>query len=186
MLSFLKKAWSAVLVVFVLAAAGAGCILPQAQPGTGRDTGSGDGAAAGNQVTVVLYFPDSQAMYLEREEQTVEAAQGETYEVLAVKALIEGPAVEGHGKVIPEGTELLSLEIVEGVAYVDFSEEFVKNHWGGSAGETMTIFSVVNTLTESPNVRAVMFLVEGEKLESLAGHIDITGPIERNEDIIGD
>jgi len=135
-------------------------------------------------VTLVLYFPDDQAMYLEREERTVETAEGETYESLAVKALIEGPAVEGHGASIPEGTELLSLEITDGVAYANFSEEFVANHWGGSTGETMTIYSVVNTLTESANVTAVVFMVEGEELESLAGHMDLTGPIERNEDII--
>jgi len=60
----------------------------------------------------------------------------------------------------------------------------VANHWGGSTGETMTIYSVVNTLTESANVTAVVFMVEGEELESLAGHMDLTGPIERNEDII--
>jgi germination protein M len=178
-----RKTCLALLAVVLLAACVAGCAPPEAHPGDDPDTGDSD-TGQDQEVTLVLYFPDDQAMYLEREERTVEAAEGETYETLAVRALIEGPAVEGHGVSIPEGTELLSLEVTDGVAYVNFSEEFVTNHWGGSTGEIMTIYSVVNTLTESPDVTAVVFLVEGEKLGTLAGHIELTDPVERNEDII--
>ena len=166
-----KSVAVALVLAFAMIAAVAGCSTPQAQPGDGQadpdDT----------KVKLVLYFPDADAMYLVAEERTVEVGEGDTYELLALRAIIDGPTV-------PEGTRLVSLEIAEGVAYVNFSREFQENHWGGSTGETMTIYSIVNTLTESPNVTAVKFLIEGEELDSLAGHYDCTEAFERNEAII--
>ncbi|RJQ06670.1 MAG: hypothetical protein C4551_07850 [Bacillota bacterium] len=195
-------AWTALaLLVAVVVAAGAfaGCLNPAGRPsgdtgqapgagsggaGGGTDGGTGGGSGGGNQVTLVLYFPDSQALYLEREERVVEASGDETYEELAITALIEGPRVEGHGRVIPEGAELLSVTIEDGVAYVDFSSEFKDNHWGGSCGELMTVFSIVNTLTESGSITGVKILIEGEEVETLAGHLELSMVFERNEDMI--
>lgn len=173
------------LVVLAASLAAAGCsLLPFGRPSgsAGEDPvtpGSGQG-----EVALLLYFADSQAMYLLPEDRTVSAGPDDTYETLVVKELIAGPKVEGHGRTIPEGTKLLSLEIVDGVAYVNFSKEMQTNHWGGSTGEMFTIYSIVNSLTESPNVKAVQFLIEGQRVESLVGHADTTKPIERRDDMI--
>ena len=79
---------------------------------------------------------------------------------------------------------MLSLTVVNGVANVDFSKEFQTRHRGGSAGEIMTIYSVVNTLTELPGVEKVQFLLEGDKLESILGHMDTTVPIEPDSNLV--
>lgn len=176
-----KLVLGALVLALMAGLALAGCSAPQAQPG---DDDQGNAGNSGDQVTLVLYFPDSQGMYLVREERVVETT--DSYEALALAALIAGPQTEGLGKSIADGTELISVEIIDGVAYANFSQEFVANHWGGSTGETMTIYSVVNTLTESPTITGVVFLVEGEELESLAGHMDLTGPVERDENLIDD
>ncbi len=178
-----------VLVAVVAATIASGCsLLPFGRPSgaSGEDPViPGAGGLPPGAVVLRLYFADSQAMYLVPEDRTVvPTGPDDTYEAMAVKELIAGPTVEGHGRTIPEGVKLLSLEIVDGVAYVNFSKEIQTNHWGGSTGEMFTIFSVVNSLTESPNVKSVQFLIEGQRVESLVGHADTTKPIERNEDII--
>jgi len=46
----------------------------------------------------------------------------------------------------------------------------------------MTVYSIVNTLTEIPPIRGVQILVEGNETKSLVGHIDISMPLLRDED----
>ena len=71
------------------------------------------------------------------------------------------------------------------MATVDFSKELKTKHWGGSTGESMTIMSIVNSLTELPGIEKVQILIEGQKEDTLAGHWDLSSPISRDESIIG-
>lgn len=132
--------------------------------------------------TYKVYFSDANAEYLIPEMRTVEA--GKSPAVGIIEELIKGPTRSDLTKTIPEGTKLISLEINNGVAYVNFSREFKENHWGGSAGETMTLYSVIDSLTELPEIKRVQFLIEGNKTDTLAGHYDILNPMERDPFII--
>lgn len=182
----LSRAWvvRAALAAILAGSLASGCsLLPLGRPSGGA--GETPVAPPGQgEVTLLLYFGDKQAMYLLPEKRTVRLAQDETYDERAVKELIAGPKAEDHVRTIPPEAQLLSLEIVEGVAYVNFSKEIQTKHWGGSTGEMFTIMSVVDTLTENPSIKAVQFLVEGKRVESLVGHADTTRPIERNESLI--
>jgi len=136
----------------------------------------------GGKETVTLYFGDKDAMYLVPETRTVDKKDG-TLEAAVVAELLKGPQKEGSVPTIPEGTRVLSVTVDNGVVYVDFSKEFQTQHPGGSAGEIMTIYSVVNTLTGIPGVEKVQFLLEGEKQESILGHMDTTVPIEPDSNL---
>jgi germination protein M len=129
-----------------------------------------------------LYFSDRQAEKLVAEVRAI--PQTDEVGRAAVEALIEGPALEGAVPTMPEGTLLLGIQIEQGEATVNFSAELVDNHSGGSSGERMTVYSVVNTLTEFDTVSAVRFLVDGQKRDTIAGHMDISGPIERDESLL--
>jgi spore germination protein GerM len=133
--------------------------------------------------TARVYFSDQDAMYLVPEEQEI-AKDNRSQAELLVDRLIAGPTDKAHHPVIPEGTKLLSLEIVDGIAYVNFSREIKTNHWGGSAGENMTIYGVTNTLAQLPEIDRVQFLVEGEKEESIWGHSYNMEPFEPSREII--
>jgi len=133
-------------------------------------------------MTITLYFADEQAKYLLPEKR--EIRKTEAIARAAIKELIKGPKESGHFPTIPEGTRLLGIRIEGGIAYVDFSKEFVERHPGGSAGETMTIYSIVNTLAEFPSIQRVKFLVGGKEIETLAGHMDLTEPIAPDTDLI--
>ncbi|KAF1083833.1 Sporulation and spore germination [Sporotomaculum syntrophicum] len=149
-----------------------------------NQTGDGSDQSAQNQQKVTLYFSDEQAMYLLPEERTVTKGH-ESLEAAVIQELINGPGKDSLVRTIPEDTKLISISVVNGVANVNFSKEFQSKHWGGSAGETMTLYSVVNSLCELPGIEKVQFLLEGEKKESiLNGNMDTTVPIEPDYNLI--
>jgi germination protein M len=133
-------------------------------------------------VEVNLYFSDSQAMYLVPEKRKI--PQTPSLARQAVIELIRGPENSDLYSTIPEGTQINEMYIADDIAYIDLSEEIFKNHPGGSSGELMTVYSIVNTLTEIPPIKGVQILVGGNERESLVGHIDINMPLLRDENWI--
>jgi germination protein M len=48
----------------------------------------------------------------------------------------------------------------------------------------MTLYSLVNSLTEVPEIKQVQIQINGANLDSLAGHVDLTNPLTRDESLI--
>ncbi len=90
--------------------------------------------------------------------------------------LLKGPETDELSRVIPEGTVLRGITLEYGVAYVDFSEELLQAEVGGEA-EAVLVDSIVKTLTQLEEVDSVQILVEGEIVETIAGHIPIDEPL---------
>lgn len=126
--------------------------------------------------SVIVYFGDSDAMGLNGEERKLQKVTPETL----VLELIKGPQDPSNSKTIPDGTKVLDSEINGNIVYINFSKELKDNHWGGSSGESITIYSIVNTLVLNPDLDAdmVQILVEGNTIETLSGHFDISQPLE--------
>lgn len=72
--------------------------------------------------------------------------------------------------------KVLSVNVEDSIAYVDFSEE---NLSGGSLEESFILQQLVYSLTELDGINAVQVLVNGNKVESLMGHISIEEPLTR-------
>lgn len=89
----------------------------------------------------------------------------------AMTELLNGPsALDAETEMttaIPEGTTLLGLDISEGTATVDLSDEF--DDGGGSASMLARVAQVVYTLTQFPTVEAVAFEMEGDPIDALGG-----------------
>ncbi|MBA7601324.1 hypothetical protein ES703_08394 [subsurface metagenome] len=136
----------------------------------------------GEMVEVNLYFSDSQAMYLVPEKRKI--SQIPSLARQAVIELIKGPENSDLYSTIPEGTQVNEVYIADDIIYIDLSEEIFKNHPGGSSGELMTVYSIVNTLTEISSIKGVQILVEGNEKKTLIGHVDISMPLLRDEDWI--
>lgn len=134
-------------------------------------------------VNLTLYFPNQSAEFVVPVQRRVEIKNGEKIEEVVFRELQKGPEGDGRNTVIPEGTKLLSSEVRDGVCYLNLSKEFVENNPGGSAFENVLINSVVNSLTELPEIKKVQFLIEGEKRE-VYSHMVFDEPFERNESII--
>jgi germination protein M len=101
-----------------------------------------------------------------------------TKAVRILEELVAGPTVQGADRTLPAGTRINSVVFDDtGEVFVDFSPELVRNHPGGSTGELYTIRSVVRTLALNfPDVERVRFLVDGQEIETIAGHIDASVP----------
>ena len=69
-------------------------------------------------------------------------------------------------------------------AKVDFNRAMVDKLSGGSTGEEMLVGSIVNTLTEFPEIKKVQIVIEGRKVETLKGHMDTSQPITRMEELL--
>ncbi len=141
-------------------------------------------SAPGEQIKVVVYFGlmTDTDIFTVPVIRTVEAA--DDLKETALRQLIAGPDPAGPlSPTAPPETEILSLTIEDGVAIVDFSEH-VREHAAGSAGESMVMASIVNTLTEFADVQQVQILVEGEEGTSLGGHFSLDEPLERIDGMI--
>jgi spore germination protein GerM len=96
----------------------------------------------------------------------------------ALGQLIAGPRTEAQ-RTLPADVQVRELFVDDlGTAYVDFTEGLRRHHPGGPWAEILTIQSIVQTLTSNvPEIKRVQILIEGREVDSLAGHVDIRGPI---------
>lgn len=87
-----------------------------------------------------------------------------------IKALLKGPSLEEKKMncmtLIPEETKLIGASVKNGVATLNFNENFEFNTYGveGCIGQLMQI---VYTATEFSTVKSVQFLIEGERKDYL-------------------
>lgn len=79
---------------------------------------------------------------------------------------------------LPQGTTVRGLTIRDGLAKVDFSEEFLRYT---TAKEKLVIDAVVLTLTEFSNVDQVQIMVGGKTVSKLPGGTAIDKPIRRSD-----
>src|SRR5690625_2713841 len=116
-----------------------------------------------------LYVMDVNGMVVS---QTLELPAPESQEV-AKQALehlvVEGPVTSllpnGFNAVLPQGTEVLGLDLQEdGTVVVDFSEEF-KNY--EEENETKILESLTYTLTEFESVDRVKLMINGEPQDEM-------------------
>lgn len=104
----------------------------------------------------------------------------------AMELLLVGPTsdeISGTPAIstaIPEGTEVLGVEVAEGVATVDLSGEY--DDGGGSFGMFARLAQVVYTLTRLSDVDAVAFEIEGEAVTVFSSEgIELDGPQQRDD-----
>ena len=117
------------------------------------------------------------------EKRTIIAGNSETAVKNAVDELLKGPAKSYHFPVIPAGTELISAESYENIAKIDLSQEFLSESLDSRILDEYIIYSVVNTLTEIPEIEGVIFYIEGIRIK-VYGDIDLSIPAIRNKEYI--
>ena len=101
----------------------------------------------------------------------------------AMNELLKGPAKSYHFPVIPAGTKLLGAKAYEGVAEIDLSREFLENSLDSRILDEYIIYSIVNTVTEIPDINGVIFFIEGKRIK-MYGNIDLSIPIIRDPDFL--
>jgi len=148
-----------------------------------------EAAVLNEKVPVILYFGDEQQTKLIKEIRYVdikEAKKGaETLASVLVKELIKGPKAEGLTPLIPEGTSLRSpVTIADRIATVDFTKEFIENHPGGKTLAELTIYSIVNTLTEMKEIERVKITINGKTTKNFKDNVTLSSDFPRNDAVV--
>ena len=119
------------------------------------------------QTIVSLYYKNKETGELMPEGRIIDSKEllDEPYKKL-VELLIGEPKNDKLESVIPKDTKINNAELKNDIVYLDLSQEFIENHSGGEQEESITIYSIVNTLTELTEVNGVKILIDGEENKS--------------------
>lgn len=123
-----------------------------------------------------LYFPALREGKIAAESRAITWAQADTDRVRqVVLALAEG-SHQGYGRVLPATTTVRAVFLApDGTAYLDLSNDIQSDFEPGIQTEMLTVYSIVNSIaTNIPSVKRVQFLIQGQAMETLDGHVDLT------------
>ena len=132
--------------------------------------------------SLTLYFANEAGDHLVSERVNVTDSSNISAEKLVVERLIKGPITDGAYPTLPEGTKLLSISTKDGICYVNLNEGF--QNQGYNVTEAVTIYSIVDSLTELPGVNKVQILINGETNLVYRESFRLDTIYERNLDII--
>lgn len=135
---------------------------------------------------VTLYFPNLEYIRTGNEElprllpveREIKSENGEFEERVLQELRQPPPDEEEMTSGIRENLTIIDVRREGELVYVNFSSE---NLYGGSLEERLLIEQVTRTLTGLAGVEGVQFLVDGEKRESLMGHIGTERPLGRED-----
>jgi hypothetical protein len=123
-----------------------------------------------------LYFPALNEGKIMPESRSITWAQSDADRVRQiVLALAEG-SHQGYGRLFSASTTVRAVFLAaDGTAYVDLSNDVLSDFEPGIQSETLAIYSIVNSITVNiPSVKRVQFLIQGQEVETLDGHADLT------------
>ena len=81
---------------------------------------------------------------------------------------------------LPKQTEVLDITVEHGVCTVDFSGD-IRGVSVGAAGEMALLYAMVETLCQFDHIDSVRILIDGEAAETLAGHVDTSQPLGKDQ-----
>src|SRR5438094_4703581 len=93
-----------------------------------------------------------------------------------LNTLLAGP-VDAELRTLPPDAVLLGFYLLpDGTAIADFSEALATSIPSGIASEQLAVDSMARTLEANvPQVKRLKILIHGQEVETLAGHVDLTG-----------
>ncbi len=156
-------------------------VLPN-QPGTGPQ-GAGAGAAVKLPPTkaMLYYTKDGRALTGTIAEIGPPGTSPGDKARTIVNALLEGRDRAFLRATVPPGTKLNAVFVQDGLVIVNLSRDFLNNMRGGTDAELLAVYAIVNSLLLNlDSVNAVQILIEGQKVPTAGGDVDIEQPLIAN------
>lgn len=133
-------------------------------------------AQNGPQQTVTLFFPSNDEDVLLQETRRLTLAADDTDRIRQIfLTLLEG-SEQGRAQPLPAGAELRAAFLApDGTAYLDLAGGSLPLFNPGIGSETLAVYSIVDSICVNiPAVKRVKFLVQGQEVDTLSGHVDLT------------
>lgn len=144
---------------------------------------AGNEINAYEQVNLRLYFANEAGDGLvEENRRNVVYSSNISLEKLVVEQLLDGPLAQGAYPTINPLTKIVSVNVKDGVCYVNLNEEFLNQPYNVSS--EVTIYSITNSLVELSNVNKVQISINGETNISYRENISLSNVFERNLDLL--
>lgn len=131
--------------------------------------------------TVKLYFAGKDGN-LNAEIRSVKLADAASLEKYIVTELIKGPESDSLAPVLSADTQVLSAELADGTAYINFSKSFIDKNSGTPEKELNAVYSIVNSVSELASVNDVQILIDGKKVYGF-NNVDISTPLHYNNSL---
>ena len=147
---------------------------------------------AERKITATLYFISEDGMSLVGVQREVPFGDPVGEQARRIVEAQLGAAPDPLAAAVPAGTLLRGVYVTEREcdptgagckrdAFVDLSAEARTKHTGGALDELFTIYAIVDAVTVNlPAISRVQILVDGKEVDTLAGHVDLRHPLEKN------
>jgi spore germination protein GerM len=137
-------------------------------------------------ITATLHYASQNGDSLVAVRREVPLAEGIVAQGRQIVAAQLEAAPMPYVSAIPAGTSLRAFYVTErGEAFVDLSSQISSGHPGGSLTELLTVYAIVDTVTANlPAVQRVQILVEGKEVDTIAGHVDVRRPLQRDTSLV--
>lgn len=127
---------------------------------------------------VSLFFPTEDATGLIREGREIDSCDDTAACIRELLKELQNGPLGDFSPAFPDAVPLPAVQVLGDLAILNLSSEIPKALEGGSSDELLTVFSLVNSVTVNfPEVTRVQLLLDGQKQETLKGHVDISEPL---------
>lgn len=131
-----------------------------------------------------LYFADQSGTKLIEVTRSVVYNSNISMDKLVVDQLIKGPNGTGIYPTINPDTKLLGVTSNDDACYVNFDATFMTEPY--NVLPDVVIYSIVNSLTELPNIRQVQFSINGDSSGTFMEKIPLSAPFTRDISLVED
>lgn len=158
----------------------AGCSEQQNAKNSGltstQQKAAAENADAKTMVPLTIFMPTDDARGVKAK--AIQVSKDKATPKGALEALL-AEEQKNQYSVFPKTLAVQDVQVKDGIAYVTFNDAFLKPVEGGTLTEELELASIVNTLTEDKSIQSVLFLVHGNPVTKLSGHIDMSAPLKR-------
>ena len=132
--------------------------------------------------SLTLYFSDAEGTALVPETRVVHHSSNVSADKLVMEQLIAGPRTSGLQATVPSGTKVMTISVVDRVCYVNLDETFMNQNQ--EITETVVLYSIVDSLTNLPEVDKVQISINGDTKGKLRFTYDLVTMYEADPSLI--
>lgn len=132
--------------------------------------------------TLTLYYADESGEKLKAYTCESVLSNNVSLEQYVVDQIINGPPTSEYKETISSNVKVSSVYTEDDICYVDFTDSFLKESI--SIKDYITIYSIVNSLSEISNISKVQILVDGKSDVVYHNSMSLAKPFQRNLDYV--